>query len=285
MRARDAILAVLLASLALTPRALSAQDVPTPPAEGEGAAPSEGETGDGSRGEIAPPPEPEAARLEEAQALFRRGLALGEQGQWADALEHFRRSHARVERPSTLYNIGLALARLGRFVEAIEVLDRVLAEPGLPAAARAEAERLRSEGLSSLGEVTLSITPADAVLYVDGFARNGSGASRVIPLDPGRHVLRATAPEHDEAELTVSVVAGEHDARELVLTPRIVEPPPPPSPAPPPPGVDLLAEPWFWVVGGVVVIGIGVGVGVGVALGNEPPPPYGGTAGVILLAP
>ena len=54
----------------------------------------------------------------EAQALFRRGLELGEENRWADALEHFRRSLARVARPSTLFNIGVALGRLGRYGEA-----------------------------------------------------------------------------------------------------------------------------------------------------------------------
>lgn len=219
----------------------------------------------------------------EAQALFRRGLELAEQNRWADALEHFRRSHARVERPSTLYNIGLALVRLGRFVEALDVLDRVLAEAGLPVAARQEAERLRTEASASLGEVTLSLSPADAVVYVDGVERVGSGPSRAIPLDPGRHVLRATARGHDEAELVVSVVAGEHGTEELVLAPQLL---PDADPLPPSTdGGDLWSEPWLWIVGGVVVVVGGVGIGVGVALANDSPPPYGGTTGVVLLAP
>ncbi|GAB4110023.1 MAG: hypothetical protein OHK0013_45820 [Sandaracinaceae bacterium] len=37
-------------------------------------------------------------------------------------------------------------------------------------------------------------------------------------------------------------------------------------------GGDVLAEPWLWIVAGVVVVGVGVGIGVGVALTSESVP-------------
>lgn len=217
----------------------------------------------------------------EAQALFRRGLELGTEERWADALEHFRRSFARVPRPSTLFNIGLALGRLGRFHEAITTFDQLFSGGDLPADVRTEAERLRAEAVASLGEIALTIEPADAALTVDGASREGSGSPRVVPLDPGRHVLRGTAPEHDEAALEVSVVAGERTTGSLVLTPFAV-----PIVEPPPPSRSVFEEPAFWIVGGVIVVALGVGIGVGVGVGTAaPPPPYGGTSGVVLLAP
>ncbi len=217
----------------------------------------------------------------EAQELFRRGLSLGEENRWAEALEHFRRSLSRVPRPSTLYNIGVALGRLGRFVEAIEAFDQLFqgTEP-LPDAVRVEAERLRSEAVASLGELALTIDPPSAALFVDGVSRAGDGATRTLPLDPGRHVLRATAPEHEEGVVEVSVVAGEHATRRLVLASLLLDPPPPVA------STSLFDEPAFWIVSGaiVVVLGVGIGVGVGVAT-SGPSPQYGGSTGVVLLAP
>ncbi len=220
----------------------------------------------------------------EAQALFRRGLELGAENRWADALEHFRRSYARVPRPSTLFNIGVALGRLGRFVEAIAVFDELFAgaEPP-PPAAQAEAERLRAEAVASLAELSLDLEPPSAALFVDGAARAGEGSPRSVPLDPGRHVLRATADAYLEGVLEVSVVAGERPsgrlALERILAPEIL-------PVVPPPGRPIFEEPAFWIVGGVIVVALGVGIGLGVGLGTaSPAPQYGGTTGVVLLAP
>lgn len=222
----------------------------------------------------------------EAQALFRRGLELGAENRWADALEHFRRSYARVPRPSTLFNIGVALGRLGRFVEAIAVFDELFAgvEPP-PPAAQAEAERLRAEAVASLAELSLELDPPAAALYVDGAARPGEGSPRSVPLDPGRHVLRATADEHVEGSLEVSVVAGEHPSAGIALARVIIEPEILPV-VPPPPGPSIFEEPAFWIVGGAIVVVLGVGIGLGVGLGAaSPAPQYGGTTGVVLLAP
>lgn len=219
----------------------------------------------------------------EARELFQRGLALGEESRWADALEHFRRSNALVARASTRFNIGVALGRLGRFVEAIATWDALLAEPDLPEASRTEASRLRTEASASLGEVTLSLDPPDATLFVDGLERTSStGPSRSVPLDPGRHVLRATHPGHEEASLEVSVVAGERLRRGLRL--RAPTAPALTAVTTPRDEPNLLEDPVFWVLAGAFVIVIGAGIGLGVGL-TESSSPYGGSRGVILIAP
>jgi tetratricopeptide (TPR) repeat protein len=230
-----------------------------------------------ARAAAQPPTSEPDAETAEAQALFRRGIELSAEDRWADALEHFRRSHARVPRPSTLFNIGVTLGRLGRFVEAIAVFDAVLAEASLAEGPRAEALRLRAEAVASVAELTLALTPPTATLSVDGVLRPGADSPRIVPLDPGRHVLRAAAPAHDEGVLEVSVRSGEHAARSLELG----------LSAPPAEGAPtrtVFDEPAFWIVGGALVVAIGVGTGVGVAL-STPAPQYGGSTGVVLLPP
>lgn len=232
----------------------------------------------------APPTESAPAPEVEAQRLFRRGLELGEQDRWSEALELFRRSRALVERPSTLFNIGYALFRLGRFGEAVETFDAYLATPGVETSGlAAEAARRREEAQRSLATLTLELSPADARVAVDGDPRTGEGSPRTLALDPGRHVLRASAPDHEEAQLELSVLAAEAVTRSLTLTPIVRE-----VIAPPITVVHetpIVEDPIFWgVTGGVIAaIAVAVGVGVGVAT-SATPAPYGGTTGVVLLA-
>lgn len=234
------------------------------------------------------PPSPAAPAAapptEDAQALFRRGLELGTQDRWADALSLFLRSRALVERPSTIFNIGVAFGRLGRFREALATLDEFLALPeSATGAARAEAERLRADAGNALAELSLEITPDDASVEVDGVGREGSGSPRLVALDPGRHVVRARREGYDDGVLQLSVIAAEHPSATLTLAQRVVEEPPP---IVTPPTTSLTDDPIFWVVlvSSVVAVGVGVGVGVGVAT-SETPSSNGGSTGVVLVLP
>ncbi|MDQ3037753.1 MAG: tetratricopeptide repeat protein [Myxococcota bacterium] len=226
----------------------------------------------------------DASGSAEAQALFRRGVELGEQDRWAEALEDFRRSRALAERPNTVFNIGFALYRLGRYSQAIDVFEEYLAlTEGETSERRDEVVRLRGEAIASLAEIELEVVPPDARVLVDGEpAVVASGSPRTLRLDPGRHVLRGTAPGYEEGVLSTSVLAGEHGGRTLALTPRGAIPPG--GEGRPPAGGSVLEEPLFWVIAGVLVVGAGVGIGVGVAVSSEGAPLYGGSTGVVIDA-
>jgi hypothetical protein len=237
---------------------------------------------------LAPPAVAQRAGVDptaaEAQALFRRGVELGEQDRWAEALEHFRRSREIAPRPNTVFNVAFALGRLGRLAQAVEAFDEYLAlTEGETSERRDEALRLRGEALASLAELELELSPPDARVWVDGDLREGAGSPRSLALDPGRHVVRATAEGHEEGVLTVSVLSGERSQRSLALRP-LETPERDPSP-PPPPGRSIVEEPLFWVIAGALVVGAGVGLGVGVAA-SQPgaAPPSGGSSGVVLEA-
>lgn len=222
----------------------------------------------------------------EAQALFRRGVELGEQDRWAEALEVFRRSREIAERPNTVFNIAFALHRLGRFTQSLDVFDEYLGmTEGETSERRDEAVRLRGEALASLAEIELEVVPPDARVLVDGEpAAVATGSPRALRLDPGRHVLRGTAPGYEEGVLSTAVLAGERGGRTLALTPRGAVPPGGDGRDDPPPGSSVLEEPLFWVIAGVVLAGAGVGIGVGVAVSSQDAPLYGGSTGVVLDA-
>jgi tetratricopeptide (TPR) repeat protein len=236
--------------------------------------------------EVAPTTAEAPTPAAEAQALFRRGIELGAMDRWAEALELFRRSRALMPRPSTVFNIGFALFRLGHFGEAIASFDEYLAlTESETSDLRTEASRRRTEALASLAALTLELTPDDARVLVDGELRDGAGSPRTLTLDPGRHVLRASAEGYEEGTLEISVLAAEQATRQLSLVPTVVVPDPDERIVEPPrPGTSLLEDPIFWVIAGVLVVGAAVGVGVGVSAATTAPPPYGGSTGVVLTS-
>lgn len=154
---------------------------------------------------------------QQARTLFEQGVQLSSQERWAEALEAFRASRAIVNRPSTVYNIATSLQRMGRIRDAIETLEEYLGLTVSDPAERAEAEQLRGTLHSMLARVTISISPETAELSVDGRADAGIGADRDLILDPGDHVIVATASGHRARTIEVTLAAGARETRQVAL--------------------------------------------------------------------
>jgi tetratricopeptide (TPR) repeat protein len=159
------------------------------------------------------------ASLEEARVLFERGLALTDQERWAEALEYFRRSRAIAERPSSAYNAAVALYHLGRYQEAVRAFEDYLRlttreEDG---ERYQEAERYLDEMRQNLGRLTLTVSPPDAEVSVDGVPIPGETARRVLHLDPGRRNITIAAEGHQTRRLSLSVLEGQVHERSVVL--------------------------------------------------------------------
>jgi tetratricopeptide (TPR) repeat protein len=272
-----ALFAITIGALSSAPA--SAQDARVAPAQDARVAAASPEA-------VADPTDPasDPTRAAAAQSLFRRGVELGEAERWSEALEHFRRSREIAERPNTVFNIAYALVHLGRFGQAIRAFDEYLAiTRGEVSERRNEAIRLRAQARTHLAQIEIEVSPADAQLFVDGEAvAEQSGSLRTIELDPGRHVVRAAAPAHDDGLVMVSVLPGERGHRQIALVPEasfaasasVDEHD----------GRDLIEEPLFWVIAGVAVVGAGVGIGVGVAAATASGTGSGGSTGVVLEA-
>ena len=162
------------------------------------------------------------ARLEEARVLFERGLSLTDEERWAEALEYFRRSRAIAERPSGVYNAAVALYHLGRYQEALTAFEDYLnltteAEDG---ERYGEAQRYLEEMQRNLGRLTLTVTPADAEVAVDGAPVPGEGARRELHLDPGSRNVTISADGYHTRRLSLSVLEGQVHERSVVLPVR-----------------------------------------------------------------
>jgi len=172
-------------------------------------------------GDPTSPSAPSDEQTAEAQRLFAQGVALAGEERWGDAVAYFRRSRALVERPGTVFNIAVALVRLGRASDALEALGDFLriADPLTDGVRRAQAERMQALVSATIVSVELSVSPTDARVVVDGIARVERGGLRILSLDPGRHTLIVSAPDHAERRLEISTLPGETTRVAVRLTP------------------------------------------------------------------
>ncbi len=198
----------------------------------------------------------------QAQQLFDSALADAEAGNFALACPKFLASQEVDPKTSTLLNLGSCYDKNGQSASAwgafreAEGLARKAGRADWEASARARAEALEPKLL----RVAVQVEPASRVpslLVTRDGARVGPGEWGVpIPVDPGEHVIRATADGRRpwESRITVSEPT-------FTLTVPILDLIPEP-PAPPPPSVVETPRPVLRFTplrtAGAVTAGVGV---------------------------
>lgn len=161
---------------------------------------------------------PESRR---ARALFEEGVALSDEGKWADALSAFQRSDQLVPSPSARYNVGTTLRALGRYVEAKRTLESVLADaptfkPPMKPALKRDVEKVLTEVKARIVLVSLKVSPVDADVQMDGSAITRLPDGRV-EVDPGKHVFVAAASGHETTTVAQLLTS---DADVVLSAPR-----------------------------------------------------------------
>ncbi len=200
----------------------------------------------------------------EAKALGRAGLTLFDKGDYAGALENFKRAYAMYPVPTLGVFTARSLAKLGRLIEARELYGRVVDTPLERGADEAmkraieDARRERAEIVSQIPTLTLAIRgatgPISATLDDKPLA---PGAA--VEVDPGDHKIEASAGGRTE-KTSVQISASERREVALDLTP-------PPAPAPAPAPVETSGSSPLRTVGFVSVAIGGAGLAAGGALG------------------
>jgi len=219
------------------------------------------------------PLDPEAVdpRIEQARALFEEAVAAFDAQDYGTALPLFEQSYSVRESALVLFNIAVTEQRLGRDLEGHRHFREYLRSYGGEGGERAAvAERESAALLGRLARVRLNVMPGEAIVTLDGMPMDASLDEDGVVLRPGAHALVAEAPDHERAELSVTLGAGEERTITLQLEP--VAPPPDlqvpaermrPEVIPAP--VDdggMLESPAFWIVAGVVAAGVGVALAV-----------------------
>jgi predicted Ser/Thr protein kinase len=203
------------------------------------------------------------------QGQYLRGIEAESQGDWAQAVEHFRHALQIQFRPrrgapsdrldpggayDPHFHIARCLTELGRFREAAKHLEFSSLAGVTPADDIAQLRTRIERGVDTrpgpsrpalANGVTVITAPSGARVFIDGRPR-GLSPIENLPLFPGMHVVRVQAPGFRPWEQTVRAEAGQPLLVEATLianaTSRdLARPePPPPSPATTPEAVAAI---------------------------------------------
>ncbi len=197
-----------------------------------------------------------------ARELAQEGIAAAQAGDCATAIDRLERAEALYHAPPHLQFLGRCYAKAGRLVEATEAYRKLTLEtlpPNAPAAFKAAVAEATTELPKiepRLGRLTVSPSKAYPELAVDVDGKAWPSAALGVPrvIDPGSHVITATAKGFAPKEQTVDVGEGANESVTLTLSPSATTtstttaPTAPTTPEPPP------ASPWRtagWVTAGV----------------------------------
>jgi tetratricopeptide repeat protein len=217
-----------------------------------------------------------------ARNLFLEARAALDAGDHARAAELFERSNQVFPAPTARLGLARALLAMGKLVRAYETLQAIVNE-GVPADASdpfKEAVRVAESERATLAKrlpaLILGVTPADGVVSVDGEVVPAAALGARRPVDPGEHLVSASAPGRLALRRTVTVVEGATVEVTLALEPEpassseVAEEPAPAAPLPPPtspPPDEDRAGGWMrptgLVVGGVGIAGLVAGAVTG----------------------
>ena len=221
---------------------------------------------------------PKADNRARAQQLFDSALTDAEAGKLASACPKFLASQEADPKTSTLLNLASCYEKNGQTASAwgayreAEGLSRKIARPDWEATARARAEALEPKLLKLTVQVPDVSRVAGLVVTRDGAKLGAGEIGLAIPVDPGEHVVAASAPGRTpwESKTTVREASNTVAIPVLEQVPVAVDTSPPSEPR----ARDHATEPTSWwtplrttgvVVGGVGVVGLVTGALLGLA--------------------
>jgi hypothetical protein len=182
----------------------------------------------------------------EARAAFREATSLARQAQWGEALLAFERSSRLRPHTFTTYNIGYCERALGRYTRARKFLAKALAENearggnALSADVIADAKKYLGEIDQRLARATVTLSPPDAAIAVDGRPLEVVAADRSLPvlaagtrdlapgevpsvtrfellLDPGAHAFTVSRAGSSDLLVSHNFQAGAREPIDLKL--------------------------------------------------------------------
>jgi tetratricopeptide (TPR) repeat protein len=194
-----------------------------------------------------------------AEVLFKTARELVQAGKFAEACPKFEASIALYESASTAVNLADCLQQVGKLATASGYYGRALAlSRGIAGdERRAKLERLAREGIASL-EPRLPKLRVLVMRPLEGFTvlRDGKelplgSLIEALPMDPGGHDVRVSAPGYATVSRFVMLEEGKTTTVEISLQPvGAPAPAPAPVPAAPPPDRRSGVPVWAWATGG-----------------------------------
>ena len=206
------------------------------------------------------------ANADLARKLFESGYEASERNDWANACPLFRASLLLVQRASARYFTakcdeldGKLVLALRGYQEAIDQNQKTANDATLDQ----EAQSARQSLLPKIPSITIAVAPAPPDLQVkcDGQDVPLDQLGKAVQVDPGEHVIVATAPSYFKRRATVTTSADGKVAPVSLRLERVVPEGTGPLPVPAPVGRsrESPVPTWAWVSGALGVASIGAG--------------------------
>jgi hypothetical protein len=149
-----------------------------------------------------------------ARDLWQEGYQLQQAGQYAQALDKFKRAQAIFSAPTNLLHIAECEAQLGQLVESAETYRQLISltlPPGAPpafAAAQTQGKAELQQVEARIPKVRIEVTPANVpnlAVAIDNQPLNIAFVGVDRPIDPGTHKVAVGASGFLAAEKTIVV--------------------------------------------------------------------------------
>lgn len=166
-------------------------------------------------------PPPQSSPIDAYKLHMENGVKLFEDRNYDAARAEFRAAYDARPRANPLINIALAYKAEFKYPKAIEALEKALAQhqdtmsTGDIKAAEGELKDMRA----LLARVTIVVSPAGAMVAVDGEPLSAAALEQPVPLGPGTHRITASAEGFASIEQRLTVASGEASEVALTLTP------------------------------------------------------------------
>jgi hypothetical protein len=187
-----------------------------------------------------------------ARALGQDGQQAFENKDYATAEDRFRRADKMVHAPTLMLGLARALSAEGKYVEAQEAYNRIVRDglpPNAPDAFKRALEDAKKEVdavSAKVGAVVITVKAAgggdipDPQVILDEHPINSASLGVRRAVDPGAHVLRATAEGYKTGEIKFTLTPGASVDEPLLLE-KDLSAPVAATPAPPPVPVSATA--------------------------------------------
>ena len=212
------------------------------------------------------------AEVVAARELFRQATEDVDAGRFAEGLEKFKRVAAVRETAAVRFNIARCEEALGKIGAALADFELAASE-GRDDSKTQDVSKLAGEHADSLRPKVPRLTvippaepPEGLAVSLDGKRLATATMGVGLPIDPGAHVVEATAPGRVTFHVELSLTPGQTKNIDVVLAPGAEAPPlpttPPPEPSTPTPSSRGSTQRTLgWVAaaaGGAAAIGSGV---------------------------
>lgn len=148
--------------------------------------------------------------LAAAESLFDEGHRLALQGNYTEACKRFTRSQELSPAVGTLLNLGECHEHLNELAQSWLAYRQAITLAETMHDSRVDHARKGAERLQPrVPRLTIVATKKGATVTRDGTAIEAAALDAAIAVDPGRHVIAATSPDHEPWQTTVELAEGQ----------------------------------------------------------------------------